>query len=180
MVSRRAPQAPEKPTLGYWACRGQASQIRYELVYLGVDFQDEVYQQGPAPDFDRSQWLDKKDTLGLKFPSLPYFIDGQARLTDPGAIMKFIASKYAPDLLGKTATQQGQVEMVSTVINELKVAVTTPCYQQGDRVAISMTLLEKVKPLVNFLASKKFLVGSNVTYVDFIFFELCDFMNWIS
>ena len=94
--------------------------------------------------------------------------------------MKFIASKYAPDLLGKTATQQGQVEMVYTVINELKVAVTTPCYQQGDRVAISMTLLEKVKPLVNYLANKKFLCGSNVTYIDFIFFELCDFMNWIS
>ena len=43
-----------------------------------------------------------------------------------------------------------------------------------------MNLLEKVKPLVNFLADKKFLCGNNVTYVDFVFFELCDFMNWIS
>ena len=36
---------------------------------------------------------------------LPYFIDGETRLTDTMAIMKFIASKYAPDLLGKTAAQ---------------------------------------------------------------------------
>ena len=43
-----------------------------------------------------------------------------------------------------------------------------------------MNLLEKIKPLVNFLGTKKYLCGSNVTYVDFIFFELCDFMNWIS
>ena len=43
-----------------------------------------------------------------------------------------------------------------------------------------MNLLEKVKPLVNFLAEKKFLCGKNVTYVDFVFFELCDFMNWVS
>ena len=55
-----------------------------------------------------------------------------------------------------------------------------PCYTQGDRVAITMNLLEKVKPVVNYLGTKNFLVGDNVTYVDFIFFELCDFMDWIS
>ena len=118
--------------------------------------------------------------MNLKFPNLPYFVDGDYRLTDAGAIMKFIASKYGPDLLGITPMQQGQVEMVATIVADLKGNVTMPCYQQGDRVAISMTLLEKVKPLVNFLGDKKFLCGNNVTYVDFIFFELCDFMNWIS
>ena len=55
-----------------------------------------------------------------------------------------------------------------------------PCYTSGNRADITANILEKVKPLVRFLGSKKFLVGENVTYVDFIFFELCDFMNWIS
>ena len=55
-----------------------------------------------------------------------------------------------------------------------------PCYTSGDRTAITANILEKVKPLVHFLGSKKFLAGENVTYIDFIFFELCDFMNWIS
>ena len=127
MVSR-APQAPAKPTLGYWACRGLASQIRYELVYLGVDFSEDTYQQGNAPDYDRSCWLDKKDTLGLKFPNLPYYIDGETRLTDPFAIMKYIGNKYGPTLLGKTPAEQGQVEMVATAVADLKGATTMPCY----------------------------------------------------
>ena len=88
--------------MGYWAIRGLASQIRYELVYLGVEYDEHKYKQGEAPDFDRSQWLEKKDSLGLKFPNLPYFIDGEARLTDPAAIMKFIANKYGPELLGSS------------------------------------------------------------------------------
>ena len=103
----------EKPTLGYWAIRGLASQIRYQMVYLGVDYAEDFYEQGDAPDFDRSCWLEKKDTIGLRFPNLPYFIDGETRLTDTGAIMKFIANKYGPELLGNSPAQIGQVEMVN-------------------------------------------------------------------
>ena len=101
--------APEqvKPTLGYWKIRGLGSQIRYELEYLGVDYDEKQYEQGNAPDYDRSCWLDEKDNLGLKFPNLPYFIDGETRLTEPGAIMKFIANKYGPELLGSTPSQIG-------------------------------------------------------------------------
>ena len=40
--------------------------------------------------------------------------------------------------------------------------------------------MTKVAPLVQFLGEKPYLCGNNLTYVDFIFFELCDFMNWIS
>ena len=94
--------------------------------------------------------------------------------------MKFIANKYGPELLGSSAAQIGQVEMVATVISDLKAAVTMPCYTSGDKVAITMALLEKVKPLVDFLGEKDFLIGKNVTYVDFILFELCDMMEWIS
>jgi len=136
MTSASLP-APEKPTLGYWAIRGLASQIRYELVYLGVDYAEEKYEQGDAPDFDRSCWLEKKDTLGLKFPNLPYFIDSTTRLTDPGAIMKFIAHKYGPELLGTSPAQIGQVEMVAQIVSDLKGATTMPCYTQGDRTAIT-------------------------------------------
>ena len=46
--------------------------------------------------------------------------------------------------------------------------------------SITQNLLTKVVPLVNYLGDKPYLCGSNLTYVDFIFFELCDFMNWIA
>ena len=169
-----------KPTLGYWKIRGLASQIRYEMVFLGLDFAEHQYEQGDAPDFDRSSWLNVKDTLGLQFPNLPYFLDGNLKLTETNAIMKYIAAKYGPDLLGKDPAQIAKVEMVSNVVGDLKGAVTMPCYTSGDRAAITANLMEKVKPIVAFLGDKSFLAGDNVTYVDFTFFELCDLMNWLS
>ena len=170
----------EKPTLGYWAIRGLGSQIRYQLVYLGVDYQEDSYEQGDAPDFSRAQWLSKKDSLGLQFPNLPYFLDGNMKVTEAMPIMKYISYKYGPELLGKTPAQSAQVEMVAGQISDLKGAVTMPCYTTGDRSTISMTLLDKVKPLVAYLGDKQFLTGDDVTYVDFIFFELINFMGWIS
>ena len=70
--------------------------------------------------------------------------------------------------------------MVSNVVADLKGAVTMPCYTSGDRATITASLLEKVKPLVHFLGEKQFLVGSEVTYVDFTFFELCELIQFIS
>ena len=40
-------------------------------------------------------------------------IDGEYRLTEPNAIMKYIASKYGEELLGKDAAQIAMVEMVA-------------------------------------------------------------------
>ena len=44
----------EKPTLGYWNIRGLGSQIRYEMVYLGIDYDEHQYEQGGGPEYDRS------------------------------------------------------------------------------------------------------------------------------
>ena len=170
----------QKPTLGYWAIRGLGSQIRYQLVYLGVDYTEDIYEQGDAPDYSRACWLDKKDTLGLQFPNLPYYLDGNMKVTEAMPIMKYIAYKYDEKLLGHTPKQVAQVEMVAGIVTDLKGAITMPCYTTGDRATITMNLLEKVKPLVAFLADKSFLVGENVTYIDFVFFELIDFMTFIS
>ena len=52
---------------------------------------------GDGPDFSDSTWTDAKDTLGLDFPALPYLIDGDVRLTNPMAIMKYITLKYQSD-----------------------------------------------------------------------------------
>ena len=34
------------------------------------------YEQGGPPDYSRHEWLDVKFDLGLQFPNLPFFIDG--------------------------------------------------------------------------------------------------------
>lgn len=64
------------PTLGYWKWRGVAEPIRILLRYVDEDFEDIRLDLGPAPDYDKKQWLDLIPQLGLDFPNLPYFIDG--------------------------------------------------------------------------------------------------------
>lgn len=69
------------PVLGYWDLRGLASTIRNLLYYKEVEFENKLYPIGPAPDYDGSEWLAAKPTLGLDFPNLPYFIDGDVKLS---------------------------------------------------------------------------------------------------
>ena len=96
----------ERPTLGYWKIRGLGSQIKYQLAYLGVEYQMVEYEQGDAPKYSRDQWLQEKYNLGLDFPNLPYLIDGDVALTETIAIHKYIASKWGPQLLGRDVTER--------------------------------------------------------------------------
>ena len=54
------------------------------LKYTGTEFEDKLLSCGPAPDFDRSCWFDQKFKLGLDFPNLPYFIDGDIKVCRKG------------------------------------------------------------------------------------------------
>lgn len=69
------------PVLGYWDVRGVTSNIRNLLHYKEVEFEDKLFKIGPAPAYDISEWTATKPTLGLDFPNLPYYIDGEIKLT---------------------------------------------------------------------------------------------------
>ena len=90
--------------------------------------------------------------------------------------MKYVAAKHKPELLGKDPAQIARIEMIAYQINDLKSAVTMPCYTSGDRTAITANILDKIRPIVKFLGDNKYMVGPEVTYVDFIMFEFCDLM----
>ena len=70
--------------------------------------------------------------------------------------------------------------MVASQVADLKGAVTLPCYTSGDRASIASNALDKVQPIVRFLGSNKYIAGGELTYVDFVLFELCELMQWIS
>jgi glutathione S-transferase len=69
-----------------------------------------------------------KDTLGLDFPSVPYLIDGQVKMTDVNAIMVYLSNAYAPELLGKDADEKGTMDMYWSQLKEIKQHITGPCY----------------------------------------------------
>ena len=100
------------PTLGYWALRGKGAQIRHLLAYVGVEYENKEYEIVETEDgINRDAWLDVKFTLGLPFPNVPHFIDGDYKLTESKAIMKYIAKKHQPGLLGQSAEELGRIEM---------------------------------------------------------------------
>ena len=64
---------------------------RLLLEYTGSEYEDKKLSCGPAPDFDKSCWFDHKFKLGLDFPNVPYYKDGEVSLTQTNAILKYIA-----------------------------------------------------------------------------------------
>ena len=39
---------------------------------------------------------------------------------------------------------------------------------------------EKMAPIVAYMGKSKFLMGEDITYLDFIFLELCDFVQFLT
>ena len=119
-----------KPVLGYWKIRGLAANLRYQLAYCGVDYELAEFEQ--AEDFSKECWLSVKETLGFDFPNLPYFIDGDFKLTETQAIHKYIAGKWKPELLGTTVQETATIDMLAGVLGDLKGGGTGPMYGRGD------------------------------------------------
>jgi len=92
-----------------------------------------MYEQGDAPNFSVECWTSVKNSLDLDFPSIPYLIDEKCKLTDPYAIMLYLATAYAPELLGQTPEEKAEIDMLYGQLKEVKSAVTGPCYVGAQR-----------------------------------------------
>ena len=72
-----------KPTLSYWDIRGLAQPIRNLLHYAGVDFVDKTYTGPVIIDKTKpTEWHLEKFTLGLPFPNIPNYFDGDLKVNN--------------------------------------------------------------------------------------------------
>lgn len=69
------------PIIGYWNLRALVEPILLTLKYAKQPYEYKVYKLGDAPDYDKSEWLNEKDNLGLDYPNIPYYIDGDLKIT---------------------------------------------------------------------------------------------------
>ena len=166
-----------KPVLGYWNIRGLGAPIRYLLHYCGVTFEDKMYAFGPAPEFSRDQWLSEKFSLGLDHPNLPYLIDEDLKLTETAAILKYICHKWKPELIGRNPVELANVEMMSAHVQALKMKSTGPAYVSDDRSAFQFD--QEFETLAKWMESRQWISGGDVTYLDFVYFEILEWVDYL-
>ncbi|KAL5516290.1 hypothetical protein EMCRGX_G001578 [Ephydatia muelleri] len=162
-----------------------AQPIRLLLKFTGTDFEDVRYELGPAPDYSRDQWFAVKETLGYDFPNLatarltnhfvpqlPYYSDGKVKLTQSGAILRYIAKVNG--LSGADDTEAAVIDMLANEVADLKQAFTGLVYNPNME-SLKADWLVGVKPKLQrfskYLGTRSWLVGEKISYADFLFYE---------
>ncbi|CAG2172585.1 unnamed protein product, partial [Oppiella nova] len=163
-----------KPTVGYWSFRGKAQSIRYLLKYAGVDFNDKRYELA-----SKDIWFTAKPNLGLDFPNLPYYMDGDIKLSQSVAIMRYLARKHG--LVARDDPTLARQEMVEQQLQDMFMAFFMALKNTGDDDAkwkdyCAGTLKQHITLLVKFLGDKQWLTGQ-LSYVDFWAYEILDGMR---
>jgi len=167
------------PLLGYWKIRGLAQPIRLMLGYADVDFEDKLYEVTDEPEYSREAWLKEKFNLGLDFPNLPYYVDGETKLSQSSAIMRHLARKH--DLMGKTDKEKDRCDQAAEQICDLRQGFVKLCYgaffgmdfkEKGP--AYAENIKKNLQPFETFLGDNKWLAGENLTWADFILWEMLD------
>lgn len=145
------------------------------LAYAGEEYEDKKYEVGDGPEFNRDAWLNEKASLGLDFPNLPYYVDGDLKLTQSNAIYRHIARKHK--LYGADDKEASVIDMLADQIMDLRNDFVRLCYNpnyKNLRKAYDEGLPKKLKAFEDYLAKKKFLLGDKVTLPDFHLYEILD------
>lgn len=160
-----------KPILGYWDIRGLAEPSRLMLEFSGVDYEDKRYQLT-----DKDKWFQEKLTLGLDFPNLPYYFDGEVKVTESFAIMKYIGKQC--NLLPNNDAEKVKCDVAEGVVTDVRGSFVMMCYQPNfeanKKNFFEVTFPTKMATLEKYLGGNKWLAGGSLTYIDFAFCEFLD------
>jgi len=155
-------------TLSYWDIRGLAEPSRLLLRYAEADWTDDRQA-------DREAWLAAKFNLGLEFPNLPYMIDGDIKLTQSLAIIRYLGRKF--NLAASSEVEQVRCDMAEQEIMDMKMAQGKLCYNpemEKLKPEYLANLTVKLSLMDKFLGAGPWLAGDKLTYVDFLGYEYLD------
>jgi len=161
--------------LGYWGLRGLAAPIRYLLEHVGEQYEYKNWSEVPEPG-----WFGEKQKLGLEFPNLPYLIDGNVKLAQSYAILKYLGRKH--NLIATEEKNIQQQDVLEGILGDLRVRWGMFCYTaqnfEDDKKKLhDEAFVPILKQLDQHLAGKTYLIADKLNWLDFAYFELFDVAN---
>merc|ERR1711894_715046 len=110
------------PKFGYWGLQGLGQPVRMLLTHQGVEHEDTVYiMEGSATWFE-----DHKLNMGLDFPNLPYYVDGDLKLTQSMAILRHLGREHG--LYGKDNKEASQIDMIMDLVGDMRLGLARLAY----------------------------------------------------
>eukprot|EP01121_Diplochlamys_sp_Union-15-3_P012913 TRINITY_DN3937_c0_g1_i1.p1 TRINITY_DN3937_c0_g1~~TRINITY_DN3937_c0_g1_i1.p1 ORF type:complete len:227 (-),score=33.79 TRINITY_DN3937_c0_g1_i1:59-739(-) len=166
-----------KVVIAYWDIRGLANPVRFILEYTKTPYVDKQYvAKGSPGNWDVSDWLNDKEKLGLDFPNLPYLIDGDLKVTQSNTILRYLGNKNG--LSGKDNKEKAIVDMLGDVAMDFRNEIIKLVYNRDFKDLVGnfehKTVPNYFSRLSTFLGDKKWFIGDNLTWPDFVLFELFD------
>lgn len=139
------------------------------LHHLGVKFEDKRYKIG---DNSSEAWKNQKDKLGMPFPNLPYFIDGDVKHSETLAVLRSICRIYRPEYLGRNQKEQAYTDSFANSIYDLLNSWIPPYLQPADwadkKPEACAAAKKHIETIIACMQNNKFLAGNDVTYIDFM------------
>ncbi|XP_018652834.1 glutathione S-transferase 26 kDa [Schistosoma mansoni] len=158
------------PKLGYWKIKGLVQPTRLLLEYLGEAYEERLYDRN-----DGDVWRNEKFKLGLDFPNLPYYIDGDVKLTQSMAILRYIADKH--NMLGGCPKERAEISMLEGAILDIRYGVSRIAYNKEFetlKVDFLNQLPGMLKMFEDRLSHNTYLNGDKVTHPDFMLYDALD------
>ncbi|XP_031823093.1 glutathione S-transferase Mu 2 isoform X5 [Sarcophilus harrisii] len=112
--------------LAYWEIRGIAHPIRLLLEYTGTPYKELLYNYEKCSDYDKNEWFKDRYTLGLDFPNLPYLIDGNTKITQSNAILRYIGRKHK--MCGDTEEEKVRVDILESQAMDFRMQLVRVCH----------------------------------------------------
>jgi len=164
------------PQFGYWQCQGIGQPARMMLKYNNETHEDTVYDFH-AKEGTKTHWPSQKFKMGLPFPNIPFYIDGNIKLSQSGAILRHLGKKYK--MYGANDNEASIIDMLLDLSADLRLGLAKQAYSQPDFEKMRKEMIEKNVPVFKqvseFLQSKKFLMGDSITIADF---PIYDALKW--
>ena len=160
-----------KMQLYYWDIRALGEPIRLMLEYLGVEYENKHPTSG-------EEWFASKFDQGIDFPNLPYLIDGDKKIPQSYAIMRYLTRKYKSLGGGDSEEQIKNTDVAEGFCNDLRmpfyIQLFMPNFEENKANFIK-DIPKKMKPLELVLAKgRKWSAGDQLSYVDFAICENLD------